>query len=83
MVADVVLSLSRKAVEKSSGLGRIFVAKNRAGKDGILFPMKIDTSMSKIEIVDNSDELTLKEALDSDAKDMKTLLKVKWQEINS
>ena len=83
MVADVVLSLSRKAVEKSSGQGRLFIAKNRAGRDGILYPIKIDTSMSKIEVVDGSDELTLNEALASDAKDMKTLLKNKWQEVNS
>ena len=37
MVADVVLSLSRKPIEKSSGAGRLFVAKNRSGRDGILF----------------------------------------------
>ena len=39
MVADVVLSLSRKPMEKSSGVGRLFVAKNRAGRDGILYPV--------------------------------------------
>ena len=83
MVADVVLSLSRKAVEKSSGLGRLFIAKNRAGRDGILYPIKIDTSMSKISVIEESDEMTLNEALASDAKDMKTLLKNKWQEVNS
>ena len=84
MVADVVLSVSRKAVEKSSGLGRLFIAKNRAGRDGILYPIKIDTSMSKIEVLDESDECTtLSEALAADSKNMKTLLKNKWQEINS
>ena len=83
MVADVVLSISRKAVEKSSGLGRLFIAKNRAGRDGILYPIKIDTSMSKICILEESDEMTLNEALVSDSKSMKTLLKNKWQEVNS
>jgi replicative DNA helicase len=43
-VADIVLSISRKPLEKSEGTGRIFVAKNRAGRDGLLFPINIDTS---------------------------------------
>jgi replicative DNA helicase len=82
MVADVVLSVSRKAVEKSSGLGRLFIAKNRAGRDGILYPIKIDTSMSKIEVLDESDGCTtLSEALAADSKNMKALLKNKWQEL--
>ena len=37
MVADLVVSLSRKPTEKATGSGRLFIAKNRAGKDGILF----------------------------------------------
>ena len=41
MVADVVLSISRKPMEKSTGAGRLFVAKNRAGRDGLLFPINI------------------------------------------
>ena len=40
--------------------------------------------MSKIEVLDESDECTtLSEALAADSKNMKTLLKNKWQEINS
>ena len=39
MVADVVVSLSRKPTEKATNAGRLFVAKNRAGKDGIVFPL--------------------------------------------
>ena len=68
---------------KSSGLGRIFIAKNRAGRDGILFPMRMDTARSKILVVDSDDEMTLSEALRSDNNDMKTILKNKWNEINS
>ena len=83
MVADVVVSLSRKPTEKSSGLGRIFIAKNRAGRDGVLFPMKMDTARSKILVVNGDDEMTLSEALKSDNNDMKTILKNKWKEINS
>ena len=81
MVADVVVSLSRKPMEKAEGFGRLFVAKNRAGRDGILFPIHLDTAMSKIVIVDES-ELSLKEIVDHDNASMKNLLKSKWKEIN-
>ena len=82
MVADVVLSLSRKAAEKSVGAGRVFVAKNRAGRDGILYPMKIDTSMSRFTLLENAEEMSLGDVMESDASDMKALLKKKWKEIN-
>ena len=54
MVADLVLTISRKPEEKASGFARIFVAKNRAGIDGLIFQIKIDTSMSRFSLM--SDE---------------------------
>jgi replicative DNA helicase len=81
MVADVVISISRKPMEKSTGVGRLFIAKNRAGRDGLIFPIHIDTSRSIIEIVDESD-LTLQEVVESDKNEMKTLLKKKWREVS-
>ena len=80
-VADVVLSISRKPMEKSEGTGRIFVAKNRAGRDGLLFPINIDTAKSKFEILDES-SLTLNEAVAQDNNDMKNKLREKWKEVN-
>ena len=80
MVADLVISLSRKPTEKATGGGRLFVAKNRAGRDGLLFPIRIDTARSIIQIVDES-ELTLEEAVKDDENDMKILLKEKWKEV--
>jgi len=82
MVADVVISLSRKPLEKASGAGRLFIAKNRAGRDGLLFPIHIDTAMSIIEILDEK-HLTLNEATMQDEGDMKKLLKQKWNEMSS
>jgi replicative DNA helicase len=81
-VADVVLSISRKPMEKSSGSGRIFVAKNRAGKDGLLFPVNIDTATSKFTILDDN-ELTLNEAVAQDNNSMKEKLREKWKEVNN
>ena len=82
MVADVVLSLSRKPLEKSSGCGRLFVAKNRAGRDGVLFPVFLDCSMSRLQIIENGEEMTLEEIVKTDATSMKNLLKEKWKQVN-
>lgn len=80
MVADFIVTLSRKPMEKATGSGRLFVAKNRAGKDGIVFPIHIDTSMSKIEVL-NEEVQTLAEANQSDQRDLKESLKKKWDEL--
>ncbi|MAH42634.1 hypothetical protein CL614_02815 [archaeon] len=82
MVADVVLSLSRKPAEKASGHGRLFIAKNRAGRDGLLFPIKIDCSISKISIIEDSSEMTINEVINYDNRDMKNILREKWKQIN-
>lgn len=80
MVADVVVSLSRKATEKATGAGRLFVAKNRAGRDGLLFPINIDTARSRFTVLDES-TLTLNEALAQDENDMKSTLREKWKKL--
>jgi replicative DNA helicase len=79
MVADFVVSISRKSAEKSKGSGRLFVAKNRAGRDGMLFPISIDTACSRFEILDEN-SLELNEVVAQDANDMKAMLKRKWAE---
>lgn len=80
MVADVVLSLSRKPSEKAAGSGRLFVAKNRAGRDGLIFPIHIDTSMSKITVLDENN-LTLQEVISLDENEKKKMIQKKWQEV--
>ena len=81
MVADVVVSLSRKPMEKSTGAGRLFVAKNRAGRDGLMFPIRIDTSMSKIEVLDDVREMSIVDAIEHSNAGTKDMLKSKWKEI--
>jgi len=80
MVADVVLSISRKSAEKSTGAGRLYIAKNRAGKDGLLFPINIDTARSKFTLLDET-SLTLNEALVQDENDVKEALRRKWSKL--
>ncbi len=55
-VADFILGLSRKSADKSTGYGNIFVAKNRAGMDGVKYHIHLDTGKSILRIV-TEDEL--------------------------
>ena len=80
MVADVVVSISRKATEKATGSGRLFIAKNRAGKDGIVFPISIDTSMSMFSILDEN-SMSLSEATHQSNSEAKANLLKKWREV--
>ncbi len=81
MVADVVISLSRKQLEKSTGHGRLFVAKNRAGRDGMLFPVRIDTAKSKISVIEDVGEMSPIDFIESKNTGTKNMLKSKWNEI--
>lgn len=81
MVADVVLSISRKAHEKSSGWGRLYVAKNRAGRDGIVYPVKIDTARSKFTVT--GDAGNLQDAEKENENDVKRLIRQRWKEVKS
>jgi len=82
MVADVVVSISRKAAEKSTGVGRLFIAKNRAGRDGIVFPISIDTSMSLFSILDEN-SMSLNEAVSASNSEAKAALLKKWREVKN
>ena len=79
MVADVVTTLSRKAVEKATGEARLFVAKNRAGKDGVLFNINLDTARSKIQVLDDDALTSLREAQAENEQSVKNQLKQKWK----
>lgn len=79
MVADFVVSLSRRAHEKSSGWGRLYVAKNRAGRDGLVYPIKIDTAKSKFEIVGQAG--TFEAATVDDEKALKNNIKRRLNEL--
>jgi len=79
MICDVVLSISRKAHEKSSGHGRLYVAKNRAGRDGLVYPIRIDTARSKFEISGSAG--SVEEAQIDDETSLKRALKTKWKEL--
>lgn len=81
MVADFIITISRKNTEKASGDGRLYVAKNRAGKDGLIFPIKMDTARSNFKIVGSGD--SLENYNEEEEKTMKKSLKSKWKEMEN
>tara|TARA_R100000388_G_C7241934_1_gene162040 strand:- start:308 stop:1660 length:1353 start_codon:yes stop_codon:yes gene_type:complete len=68
-VADFIFSLSRTVQDKQSNKGRLFIAKNRNGPDGLVFDAFVDWSDVTIKILDR-DETAEKMQSTSDALQM-------------
>jgi len=68
-VADFIFSLSRTVQDKQSNKGRLFIAKNRNGPDGLVFDAFVDWSDVSISILDR-DEATEKMQTTNDALQM-------------
>lgn len=81
MICDVIVSVSRRPHEKAGGWGRLYIAKNRAGRDGLVYPIRINTARSKFEITGESDAPDVVAA--SDEEMQKQALKAKWKELKS
>ena len=81
MICDFIISVSRRSHEKASGWGRLYVAKNRAGRDGLVFPAKINTAQSKFEITGSAD--APEQAAATDEEEQKKALRAKWRELRN
>ena len=55
-VSDFIFSISRTIDDKAANGGRLFVAKNRNGPDGLVFPLFMDTSNVCIKVLEPSEE---------------------------
>lgn len=78
-VADIIVTISRKPVERHSGLGRLYVAKSRAGRDGQLYPIKIDTAQSRFVIL--GEVQSPSQAANEDDKSLKASIREKWNKV--
>ena len=58
-VADFICTISRTAQDKTENTGRMFVAKNRNGPDGMVYPMHMDTSKVYLEVLPVEDGGTI------------------------
>jgi len=67
-VADFIFSLSRTPSDKQANTGRIFIAKNRNGPDGLVFRAGVDWSTVSIDVLERrgdeeTPQLTAKDQL--------------------
>jgi len=78
-VADFIFSVSRTIDDKNANTGRMFVAKNRFGPDGLIYPLNMDTSNVKIEVLDPTGE-TINDIVVKSAKEQAEMLKERYKE---
>ena len=77
-VADFIFSISRTAEDKLNNQGRIFIAKNRNGVDGVIYPIFMNTSNITIKVHPSTGETigeVKKEAKKRQEKKLVTLYK--------
>ena len=51
-IADFIFSISRTTEDKQTNGGRIYIAKNRNGPDGLIYSIFMDTSNVDIKVID-------------------------------
>ena len=77
-VADFIFTVSRTIEDKNNNTGRVFVAKNRNGPDGLVFPIFMDTSNVKIKVLPQTNE-GVDDIVQNAAKRQKEMLVEKYQ----
>ena len=78
-VADFIFTISRTIEDKTSNEGRVFIAKNRNGPDGIVFPIRIDTKNVFLNVLSATDE-TPSEIAEKSIQKQAQKLKEKYRE---
>ena len=77
-VADFICSISRTVKDRNEKTGRLFIAKNRNGPDGLVFPIFMDTSNVKIRVLAKVDTPIISAAMSPD--DLATALRDKYKQ---
>ena len=76
-VADFIFTVSRTVEDKNTNQGRIFVAKNRNGPDGLVYPIFMDTGSVKIKVLNKTRE-SVDEIINRSSKERLDTLKEKY-----
>jgi len=77
-VADFIFTISRTIKDKGVNGGRVFVAKNRNGPDGIVYPIFMDTSNVKIKVLPQASE-GVEDIIQNAAKNQMSMLREKYK----
>ena len=86
-VADFIMSVSRTIEDKQNNQGKIFIAKNRNGPDGMVYNIFMDTSNVKIRIMPkitqqtNTQSGVVTSPVALDTKQQRELLKQKYTKL--
>ena len=75
-IADFIFTISRTIDDKVVNGGRMFIAKNRNGPDGLVYPLFMDTSNVCIKVLEPSEE---NETIEVSAKKQKENLYEKYK----
>ena len=75
-VADFIFTVSRTIEDKNANTGRVFIAKNRNGPDGLIFPIFMDPSRGKIKVLNQTSE-TIGDIVEKSSKERLENLKQK------
>ena len=78
-LSDFIFSLSRTVQDKQANKGRLFIAKNRNGPDGIVFDAFVDWSDVTIQILDRDERV---EKMQS-TNDALAMLKEKYSQLKT
>ena len=81
-VADFICTMSRTIKDKASNEGRMFIAKNRNGPDGMVYPIFMDTKNVKIKVLQESTE-SASEIIANSVKAQEQSLKDKYKKFKN
>tara|TARA_Y100001937_G_C7128008_1_gene335794 strand:+ start:1452 stop:2810 length:1359 start_codon:yes stop_codon:yes gene_type:complete len=76
-VADFICSISRTRKDKNANTARMFIAKNRNGPDGLVFPMFMDTSNVCLKVLEQVDNNSIPQA--ASPQDLADSLRAKYK----
>ncbi len=55
-VCDVIMTVSRRMEDKQSNSGRLFIAKSRLGRDGMVYPFILNPATVKVTLLQQGDD---------------------------
>ena len=76
--ADFIITISRTIEDKNKNAGKMFIAKNRNGPDGLIFELFMDTSNVTIEVLEPV-ETTIESTTTKATAERKTVLAAKYK----
>jgi len=77
-VADFICTISRTIKDRASNEGRMYIAKNRNGADGMVFPLFMDTKNVTIKVLQESKE-SAAEIIANSSKNQEKALREKYR----